>query len=84
MNERHYGALQGMDKKDTVAQYGKDQVQLWRRSYDVPPPPVEEEEPASDASRAATVATCAVKHKVHMGKQLENKKINSPLLHFLI
>lgn len=42
LNERHYGALQGMDKKETVAQYGKDQVQLWRRSYDVPPPPVEE------------------------------------------
>lgn len=42
LNERHYGALQGMDKKETVAQYGKAQVQLWRRSYDVPPPPVEE------------------------------------------
>lgn len=42
LNERHYGNLQGMDKKACVEQYGKDQVQLWRRSYDVPPPPVDE------------------------------------------
>jgi len=41
LNERHYGALQGKDKKETVAKYGKEQVGLWRRSYDVPPPPVE-------------------------------------------
>jgi 2,3-bisphosphoglycerate-dependent phosphoglycerate mutase len=40
LNERHYGALQGKDKKQTVEQFGKEQVQLWRRSYDVPPPPV--------------------------------------------
>ncbi len=39
LNERHYGALQGLDKKETAAKYGDDQVQLWRRSYDVPPPP---------------------------------------------
>lgn len=37
LNERHYGALQGLDKKETVAKYGKDQVQIWRRSYDIPP-----------------------------------------------
>jgi len=40
LNERHYGALQGKDKKETVASYGETQVKLWRRSYDVPPPPV--------------------------------------------
>jgi 2,3-bisphosphoglycerate-dependent phosphoglycerate mutase len=45
LNERHYGSLQGMDKKQTVQQYGKDQVQIWRRSYDVPPPPVDLESP---------------------------------------
>ena len=38
LNERHYGALQGLNKDDTRARYGADQVQLWRRSYDVPPP----------------------------------------------
>ncbi len=41
LNERHYGALQGLDKKKTAEQYGADQVLLWRRSYDVPPPPLE-------------------------------------------
>jgi 2,3-bisphosphoglycerate-dependent phosphoglycerate mutase len=38
LNERHYGALQGLDKQATVAKYGIDQVTVWRRSYDVPPP----------------------------------------------
>ncbi len=42
LNERHYGALQGKDKKQTAEQYGAEQVKLWRRSYDVPPPPVDE------------------------------------------
>ena len=38
LNERHYGGLQGLDKQATVDKYGKDQVNLWRRSYDIPPP----------------------------------------------
>ena len=38
LNERHYGALQGLDKKETAAKYGEEQVHIWRRSYDVPPP----------------------------------------------
>ncbi|MBI4775351.1 MAG: 2,3-diphosphoglycerate-dependent phosphoglycerate mutase [Deltaproteobacteria bacterium] len=42
LNERHYGALQGLNKKDTADKYGMDQVHIWRRSYDVPPPPLEE------------------------------------------
>lgn len=41
LNERHYGALQGLDKQETVNKYGKDQVNLWRRSYDIPPPEVD-------------------------------------------
>jgi 2,3-bisphosphoglycerate-dependent phosphoglycerate mutase len=41
LNERHYGALQGKDKKETLQTYGEEQFMLWRRSYDVPPPPVE-------------------------------------------
>ncbi|HLR55174.1 MAG TPA: phosphoglyceromutase [Actinomycetales bacterium] len=41
LNERHYGALQGKDKKQTLDQYGEEQFMLWRRSYDVPPPPIE-------------------------------------------
>ena len=42
LNERHYGALQGKDKKQTLAQYGEEQFQLWRRSFDVPPPPIDD------------------------------------------
>jgi len=38
LNERYYGELQGMDKAETAKKYGEDQVKLWRRSYDIPPP----------------------------------------------
>jgi 2,3-bisphosphoglycerate-dependent phosphoglycerate mutase len=41
LNERHYGALQGKNKKETTEQYGAEQTHLWRRSYDVPPPPAD-------------------------------------------
>jgi 2,3-bisphosphoglycerate-dependent phosphoglycerate mutase len=40
LNERHYGALQGLNKAETAAQFGDDQVKIWRRSYDTPPPPL--------------------------------------------
>ena len=42
LNERHYGALQGKDKAQTLATYGEEQFKLWRRSFDVPPPPIDE------------------------------------------
>jgi 2,3-bisphosphoglycerate-dependent phosphoglycerate mutase len=45
LNERHYGALQGLDKGETVAKHGPEQVKLWRRSFDVPPPPLEPNDP---------------------------------------
>jgi 2,3-bisphosphoglycerate-dependent phosphoglycerate mutase len=45
LNERHYGALQGLNKAETARQYGDDQVHIWRRSYDVPPPPLEPTDP---------------------------------------
>lgn len=41
LNERHYGALQGLNKAETAAKYGDEQVLIWRRSYDIPPPPLE-------------------------------------------
>lgn len=44
LNERHYGALQGLNKAETAAKYGDEQVHIWRRSYDVPPPPLEEDD----------------------------------------
>jgi 2,3-bisphosphoglycerate-dependent phosphoglycerate mutase len=51
LNERHYGALQGLDKKATTARHGPEQTKVWRRSYDVPPPPVDtssKEHPIND------------------------------------
>jgi 2,3-bisphosphoglycerate-dependent phosphoglycerate mutase len=47
LNERHYGALQGKDKKQTLAEFGEEQFMLWRRSYDVPPPPIADDDPFS-------------------------------------
>lgn len=70
LNERHYGGLQGLDKKDTVAKYGLDQVNIWRRSYATPPPDCAEDSehapcndpkyngmPAAQAIRAESLAT---------------------------
>jgi 2,3-bisphosphoglycerate-dependent phosphoglycerate mutase len=45
LNERHYGGLQGLNKTETVEKHGMEQVQLWRRSYDVPPPPLTPDDP---------------------------------------
>ena len=55
LNERHYGALQGLDKKETAERHGEEQVFIWRRSYDVPPPaldPSDERHPAHDTRYA--------------------------------
>jgi 2,3-bisphosphoglycerate-dependent phosphoglycerate mutase len=45
LNERHYGALQGLNKAQTVARHGEAQVKVWRRSYDIPPPPLSADDP---------------------------------------
>ena len=57
LNERHYGALQGKDKAQTLAEFGEEQFMLWRRSYDTPPPPLEDgtEFSQSDDPRYATI-----------------------------
>ncbi len=55
LNERHYGALQGLNKAETAAKYGNDQVHIWRRSYDIPPPVLElddDRHPSHDARYA--------------------------------
>lgn len=49
LNERHYGALQGKDKAQTLAEYGPEQFQIWRRSFDVPPPPIDDNDKYSQA-----------------------------------
>lgn len=56
LNERHYGALQGLNKAETAAEHGEEQVLLWRRSYDVPPPPLapgDDRHPGRDPRYAA-------------------------------
>ncbi|WKX71104.1 phosphoglyceromutase [Streptomyces sp. XD-27] len=57
LNERHYGALQGKDKAQTLAEFGEEQFMLWRRSYDTPPPPLEDgaEWSQSDDARYASI-----------------------------
>ena len=50
LNERHYGALQGKDKKQTLEEFGEEQFLLWRRSYDTPPPPIEADDEFSQAA----------------------------------
>ena len=50
LNERHYGALQGLNKAETALKHGDDQVLLWRRSYDIPPPPLQASDPRSERS----------------------------------
>jgi 2,3-bisphosphoglycerate-dependent phosphoglycerate mutase len=49
LNERHYGALQGKDKAQTLAEFGQEQFMLWRRSFDVPPPPIDDDSEFSQA-----------------------------------
>ena len=49
LNERHYGALQGLNKAETAAKYGEEQVHIWRRSYDVPPPALDPGDPRNPA-----------------------------------
>jgi 2,3-bisphosphoglycerate-dependent phosphoglycerate mutase len=56
LNERHYGALQGLNKAETAAKHGADQTHIWRRSYDIPPPPLaldDERHPAHDPRYAS-------------------------------
>jgi 2,3-bisphosphoglycerate-dependent phosphoglycerate mutase len=49
LNERHYGALQGLNKAETAARHGEEQTKIWRRSYDVPPPPLSPDDPRHPA-----------------------------------
>jgi 2,3-bisphosphoglycerate-dependent phosphoglycerate mutase len=53
LNERHYGALQGKDKKATLEEYGEEQFMLWRRSYDTPPPPIADDDEFSQTGAPA-------------------------------
>jgi 2,3-bisphosphoglycerate-dependent phosphoglycerate mutase len=61
LNERHYGALQGKDKAQTLTEYGEEQFQLWRRSFDVPPPTIDDADPFSQAHDARYAGISAPK-----------------------
>ncbi len=50
LNERHYGALQGLNKAETATKYGDEQVLIWRRAYDTPPPPLAEDDPRLEST----------------------------------
>lgn len=56
LNERHYGALQGLNKAEVLERYGADQYRLWRRSYDVPPPPLAADSPWAASDRRYALA----------------------------
>ena len=56
LNERHYGALQGLDKGETRDKYGEEQFKIWRRSYDTPPPPIEDDQESGVDERYADLA----------------------------
>merc|ERR1712045_873763 len=51
LNERHYGGLTGLNKAETAAKHGEDQVKIWRRSFDVPPPPMDSDHPYFEVIR---------------------------------
>ena len=60
LNERHYGALQGLNKAETAEKHGDDQVKIWRRSYDIPPPPLtadDERHPSRDSRYGALTSS---------------------------
>ena len=70
LNERHYGALQGLDKAETLEKYGPEQFQLWRRSFDVPPPPLPDDSEWSQAHdpRYAGLGDDLPAHRVPEGR----------------
>lgn len=69
LNERHYGALQGLNKSETAAKYGEEQVHIWRRSYDILPPMLETSDPRNPVNdpRYATVA----RNELPLGESLK-------------
>jgi 2,3-bisphosphoglycerate-dependent phosphoglycerate mutase len=66
LNERHYGALEGLNKAETAAKHGEDQVKIWRRSYDIPPPALDISDaryPGNDARYKGIPTTALPRHE---------------------
>jgi 2,3-bisphosphoglycerate-dependent phosphoglycerate mutase len=70
LNERHYGALQGLNKAETAAEHGEVQVKIWRRSYDIPPPPLPDDDPRQ-ASRDRRYAALS-RHELPLTESLKD------------
>jgi 2,3-bisphosphoglycerate-dependent phosphoglycerate mutase len=84
LNERHYGALQGLNKAETAAKYGDEQVHIWRRSYDIPPPELDagdERHPSHDpryqgiANLPATESLALTLERVKMLDEISDEEI---------
>ena len=58
LNERHYGALAGLNKSETAAKHGEDQVKIWRRSFDIPPPPLDPTDPPTIRAMPILTRAC--------------------------
>ena len=67
LNERHYGALQGLNKAETAAKYGDEQVLVWRRSYDTPPPALQAGDPRYERRRSALRRRRGAAHRMPEG-----------------
>ena len=72
LNERHYGSLQGLDKKETASKYGEDQVFLWRRSYSTPPPLLDED---SSENPNTLIMYQDIKETLPLGESLHDVRI---------
>ena len=70
LNERHYGDLQGLNKAETAAQYGEEQVHIWRRSYDVPPPGAQGESLKDTAARTLPYFQAHILPDIQAGKNV--------------
>ena len=78
LNERHYGALQGLNKAETAAKFGEDQVKIWRRSYSTPPPvltPEDERFPGHDRRYAVPDEGGAAAHRVAQGDRRPRRSL---------
>jgi len=79
LNERHYGALEGLNKSETAKKYGEEQVKIWRRSFDIPPPKMESDHPYKDKIKS-TISSESLKDTFDRVVPYFNKKIKPLIL----
>jgi 2,3-bisphosphoglycerate-dependent phosphoglycerate mutase len=80
LNERHYGALQGLDKKETAEKYGDEQVHIWRRSYDISPPDLDPKDPnsAHNDRRYANIPSDVIPNAENLKLTLQKGDLGEP------